>query len=153
MYAKHEAAQLKKEFWTSFGQYMKPVPSAEGETINWINYKTGEKNISFKMHADNKTAVIAIELNHSDAEIQQLYFEQFRQMENLLQEYLNEEWNWELHFVTLEGKILSRIFKTLPDVSVYNKNNWPDLISFFKPRIIALDGFWSGAKYAFELLR
>ena len=62
---------------------MSPVLLAEGEKVNWINYKTGEKNISFRMHAENKNAIIAIELNHKDKEIQQLYFEQFLQFKNL----------------------------------------------------------------------
>jgi hypothetical protein len=40
MYPRNEAAQLKKEFWTVFGQYMAPVLSSEGEKISWGNYKT-----------------------------------------------------------------------------------------------------------------
>ena len=30
MFSKQEASQLRKEFWTAFGQYMKPVLSADG---------------------------------------------------------------------------------------------------------------------------
>ncbi len=30
---------------------------------------------------------------------------------------------------------------------------WHDLIAFFKPRIIALDAFWTDAKYSFDALR
>ena len=47
MYTKQEAAQLRKEFWTAFGQYMKPVPTEDGEKVNWINYKTGGQAHSF----------------------------------------------------------------------------------------------------------
>ena len=49
MYSKAEATQLRQAFWTAFGQYMAPVPSAEGETTNWINYKTGFKHLYFRM--------------------------------------------------------------------------------------------------------
>ena len=49
MFSRQEASQLRKEFWTAFGTYMKPVPSAEGEKVNWLNYKTGEKDVFFKM--------------------------------------------------------------------------------------------------------
>ena len=31
MFSKQASSQLKKEFWTAFGLYMKPVPFAEGE--------------------------------------------------------------------------------------------------------------------------
>ncbi|MGN6618356.1 MAG: DUF4268 domain-containing protein, partial [Ilyomonas sp.] len=54
MYSKQEASQLRQEFWTVFGQYMLPVLSSEGMKISWTNYKTGEKNIYFRMNADNK---------------------------------------------------------------------------------------------------
>ena len=55
MYSKEESARLRQQFWISFGQYMKPVPSASGSTVNWTNYKTGVKNIFFKMDVDKKT--------------------------------------------------------------------------------------------------
>lgn len=153
MYSRQEASQLRQEFWTTFGQYMSPVFSAEGEKVNWISYKTGEKNISFRMHADNKKAGISIVLTHKDREIQQLYFEQFLQFKNLFDEALNEEWNWHLHIHDEHGKVVSKILKEKTGVSIFQKQDWPQLISFFKPRIIALDEFWSSVKYAFESLR
>jgi len=153
MYSKQEASQLRQQFWTTFGQYMNPILSAEGEEINWINYKTGEKNISFRMHADNKKAIISIELNYKDKDIQQIYFEQLLQFRNLFNDAVNEEWNWQLHAHDEHGKIISRIFKEKTGVSIFQKQDWPELISFFKPRIIALDEFWSQIKYAFESLR
>jgi hypothetical protein len=153
MYSKQEASQLRQEFRTTLGQYMRPILSAEGERVNWVNYKTGEKNISFRMQADNKKATIAIELTHKDKEIQQLYFEQFLQFKNLFDDAMNEDWNWQLHTYDEHGKLISKIFKEKIQVSIFQKKDWPELISFFKPRIIALDEFWSSAKYAFESLR
>ena len=38
------------------------------------------------------------------------------------------------------------------DVSIFNKEDWPQLISFFKQRMIALDQFWSMARYGFDEL-
>jgi hypothetical protein len=38
-------------------------------------------------------------------------------------------------------------------VSIFNKEDWPKLISFFKPRIVALDEFWNMVKYSFESLK
>ncbi|MGN6399536.1 MAG: DUF4268 domain-containing protein [Flavisolibacter sp.] len=153
MYSKQQAAQLKQEFWTVFGQYMTPVLSAEGEKINWINYKTGEKDIYFKMQADNKMASIAIEITHKDASIQELYFEQFAELKKIMENILEEQWTWQLHITGENGKLISRIFKQMDSVSIFKKEEWPLLISFFKPRIIALDEFWSSAKYGFEILR
>jgi hypothetical protein len=153
MYSKQEAAQLKQEFWTTFGRYMTPVLSAEGEKISWINYKTGEKYIYFKMQADSKTASIAIEFAHPDNEIQQLYFEQLQQMKLMFSGAVMEEWKWQLLSKDELGRTFSNVYKELKQVNIFNKEDWPKLISFFKPRIIALDAFWSSAKYGFEALR
>jgi hypothetical protein len=153
MYSRQEASKLRQEFWTTLGQYLSPILSSEGEKVNWISYKTGEKNIAFRMHADNKQAIIAIELNHKDADIQQIYFEQFLQFKSLFDDAIREEWIWKLHEHDENGKLVSRIYIEQNGVSVFRKEDWPQLISFFKPRIIALDEFWSSIKYAFEALR
>lgn len=121
--------------------------------MNWVNYKTGEKAIAFRMEADNKKASIAIELSQKDPDIQQLYFEQFSQLRKMLEESTGEEWTWSLLGQDEFGRPLSRIYRELPGVSIFRKEDWPEMISFFKPRIIALDAFWTSAKYSFEMLR
>ncbi len=153
MYSKQEASLLRQQFWTAFGQYMSPLLSAEGEKTNWINYKTGEKDIYFRMNADNKKASVAIELTHKDEDIQALYVEQFKTLKPILHEALREEWIWRLHTRDEHGKVISRIYKQIENVSIFKKEDWPELISFFKPRMIALDEFWSTAKYSFEAMR
>lgn len=153
MFSRQEASQLRQEFWTAFGQYMQPILSAEGEKVNWINYKTGEKHIYFKMQADNKKASIGIELSHPDLGVQQLYFEQFQELGRFLVAETGEEWDWLLHTYDDTGRQVSRIGTTLAPINIFKRDDWPALISFFKPRIIALDAFWSNVKYSFEALR
>lgn len=131
---------------------MNPVPSSEGNKVNWINYHTGVREVYFRMDADGYEASIAITLEHRDAAMQERYFEQFIELKTLLHSELLEAWGWQLHDKSDPDRMISRIYKTLPDVSVYNKTHWPDLISFLKPRIIALDRFWENAKYGFEQL-
>jgi hypothetical protein len=150
MYSKQEASQLRQDFWTIFGKYMSPVFSSEGEKINWINYKTGVKGIGFSMHADNKAAEIGIDITHKDTGIQELYFEQFRQFQKLLEDELQEKWKWQLHVPDANSRTISRIYTQKNSVSIFQKEHWPELISFFKPRIIAMDRFWNQVKYGFE---
>src|ERR1700760_3773056 len=73
MYTKHETSKQKQSFWTAFGRYMKPVLSADYEEVNWINYKTGNKHLSFKMDVGTKKATIAIVIDHPDAATRQAY--------------------------------------------------------------------------------
>jgi hypothetical protein len=151
LYSKEQASNLKQAFWTAFGQYMALQPTADGTKVNWINYKTGIKHLYFRMNADQHTAKIAIEIAHPDPGIQELVFEQFKAYQNILVGSLGEEWAWSLHTRDAYGKTISSISKEIDHVNIFKQEDWPKLITFFKPRIMALDEFWSDAKYGFDL--
>ena len=153
MYTKEEASQLRHSFWTTFGQYISPQLSSEGLKVNWVNYKTGVKYVYFRMEADKMTATIAIEIAHPDPGIRELFFEQFLEFKNILHDYTYEAWTWEPHYTDENGRPMSRIYLDQVGINIFNKNDWPALISFFKPRIILLDGFWNDVKYAFDALK
>jgi Domain of unknown function (DUF4268) len=153
MFSREEASRIKEDFWTTFGRYMSPIPSAEGLQINWVNYHTGLKDVYFRMDTAPRSAIISISMEHRDPGIQELYYEQFLELKTMLHTMVNEEWTWKLHEQVGNGKTVSRIYNEIPGVSVFNKDQWSELISFFKPRIIALDAFWENAKYSFEELK
>jgi hypothetical protein len=150
MYSKQEVAQTKKRFWTSFGQYMRPIKGSNGDTINWLNYKTGVRHIYFRMDVLSNAASVAIELQHPDPEQRALSFEQMEQLRSLLEEATGEGWDWDPHFKDEDGNELARIGTKIHGVNIFNESDWPRIISFLKPRIIALDHFWQDAKYGFE---
>lgn len=129
---------------------MRPVANSDGELINWINYKTGSKHIYFRMDADSNGASVAIELYHPDSETRKEYFEKFNQLKSMLLQLTGEPWNWQAAAIDENGKIFSRIGIEIPDISVFNKNDWPAIISFLKPRIISLDSFWNLVKDGFQ---
>lgn len=150
MYSRSEASKVRTEFWITFGQYMKPVPNAQGYKTKWANYKTGVKDIYFRMKADREFASIGIEITHSDEEMQELFFDQFRGFKKILTSSTGEEWDWKLHSTNEIGQTISKIEKILPNVNVMEEVDWPEIISFLKPRIIALDEFWDNVKPGFE---
>lgn len=143
---------LRQEFWRVFGQYMSPIPSSEGERINWVNYKTGEKNIFIRTKAEGKKAEVALELSHPDPLIRQIYFEHFEKLRTIFEETAGSDWNW-LQHIQEEDRTVSKISVTLEGASIMRKEDWPALISFFKPRLIALDEFWNLVKHTLEQLR
>ncbi|HEY6902017.1 MAG TPA: DUF4268 domain-containing protein [Puia sp.] len=144
MYTKQETSKKKQEFWTAFGRYMKPVLSADGEEISWSNYKTGNKHIRFKMDVDTRQAVISIVLDHPEPETRRSHFERFSQLKAIFEETLGES-DW---VASEEGTIEKR----LGGVNVFRNEDWPAVISFLKPRIIALDAFWSMVRFQFSPL-
>ena len=151
MYSKSEASNLKKEFWTTFGMYMKPVKNAEQLTINWVNYKTGIRHIYFRMDATKREATIAIEIKHPDAAGRVSAYERLESLKSYLEQFLEESWIWQPEFYDEDGSSASRIFTQLEGVSVFNREHWPAIISFLKERIIQLDLFWNDVKTQFEL--
>ncbi|MFL5787453.1 MAG: DUF4268 domain-containing protein [Flavisolibacter sp.] len=152
MYSRQQASQLRKEFWTAFGQYMAPVVSSEGERINWINYKTGVKDVYIKLGANHKMISVSLQFAQKDPEMQQLFFDHLRSLETVLAENIKNEWVWRLHTYDENGKLISGIFSEKEHLSILKKEDWPEIISFFKPRIMGLDRFWNNVKYAFQPL-
>ena len=149
MYSKEQSSKLKIKFWTSLGQYIKPIPGASGLPVNWINYKTGIRNIDFKMDADNTRAVIAIEISHLKKEERLQYYNQFVSLKKILTSTGTFNWQWN-EIVETDHKTISSISQQLNEVNILNQADWPGIISFLKPRIIALDAFWDMVKDGFE---
>lgn len=150
MYSKQEVSLINKRFWTNFGQYMGPIAGADGAKVNWLNYKTGIRHIYFRMDVENSNASIAIELRHSDEALRRHYFEQLQQLKGLLEQTTGEEWQWEPDQKGEDGNIITRISETIIGVNIFREADWPAIISFLKPRMIALDEFWVMVKDALE---
>ena len=150
MYSKQAISQTRQRFWTRFGQYMRPVKGTTGETINWLNYKTGIRHIYFRMDVTTEWASVAIELQHPDPSQRRGHFDQFRLVKKLLENATGEEWDWVVEYEDENGSMISRIGSSIRNVNLARETDWPAIISFLKPRIMALDQFWSEAKDVFE---
>lgn len=150
MYTKEELSRQRQAFWTAFGLYMRPVPGADGERVNWVNYKTGVPGIFFRMDAANGEATIGIELVHTDMAMQRTVYERLVALRAVLQSTVGEEWQWQAMMQDDSGRVISRVGTRLQGVNISNTEDWPRLISFFKERIVALDEFWSMVKPGFE---
>lgn len=153
MYTREEVKRIKEQFWTAFGQYMGLSLSAEFDKINWINYRTGIKNLHFRMDADKRSAIIMIEMSHADASMRGLMFEQFEAYKSILHDALGEEWIWEQDAENDYGKPIARIYTRISGVNIFQQADWTLLIEFFKPRLKALDAFWCDVKDGFELFK
>ena len=153
MYKREEAKKLREDFWTTYGQYMSVILSADYQRVNWVNYKTGVKHLYFRMDVSNKSGYIAIEITHPDEGIRQLMFEQFEELKTVFQDIVQEDWEWDPVYFDAYERPIARIGLPIEKVSVFNKEHWPTLISFFKPRMIALDEFWSLVKDKFDIFK
>src|SRR5690606_30223921 len=126
--------------------YMKLQKSSEGLSVNWINYKTGIKDLYFKTDVDNKSARISIEMTHTDLSMQELMFEQFEEFRSLFESYFEEEWIWSKAEYDESGRIKSFISLKLEGVSIFRESDWNKIIVFLKTNLVKLDEFWDDVK-------
>lgn len=150
MYSDKEASVLKQKFWTRFGQYMAPVPSASGEKVNWINYKTGVRGIRFKAEADDELVYVAAEIVVQDTVLQHHYFDLFHKFAQWRGFLTDSEWKFKKDSPAHTGNSISIICAELQGVNIFREEDWPAMISFIKKHLIVLDDFWNEFKPAFE---
>ncbi len=152
MYTREQASYIKQQFWTRFGQYMAPILSAEGEKINWINYKTGIRHLNFRMNATQQFAYIGIEISHKDHVQAAALYEQFKVLQPNLEETLEEKWHWQAEYENEQYQLISTIGMQHQPCNIFKEGDWPEIISFLKPRILKLDQFWCDHKMIFEMM-
>lgn len=141
MFSKEESRKMREEFWTSFG---KSFPR------KWLLYNTKLKGLSFKFHFDNKSALIALDLE-DDLEHRINHWEKLVALKSiLLEEYLPEAIYNEAYFLDNEKEI-SRIYVPLEQkVSIHNKNTWRDVMEFFNVNMNLFEAFFEEYKEVIE---
>ena len=141
MFSKEESRILRQEFWTSFG---KSFP------WKWVLYDTKLKGLSFKFHFDNKTALVALDLE-DDLENRINFWEKLVALKSiLLEEYLPEAIYEEAYFLE-NKKEISRIYVPLEQkVSIHNKNSWRDVMEFFNKNMSLFEAFFEEYKEVIE---
>ncbi len=133
MFSRDESKKLRQEFWTSFG---KEFPH------KWLLYNTKMKEIQLKFSFDRKLAQVSLDIADEDEMIRAYYFEKMKSLQKVLKtDYLPEavlEENYELP----EGKMISRVYVQIENVSIHNKKDWPEVKKFLSTKMLLLEEFF-----------
>ena len=123
MFSKEESAKLRQEFWTSFG---KSFPK------KWLLYNTKIKGLSFKFVADQKKAMVCLDLENSDEDFNELVYDQLLSLKIILTDEYLPEVIYDDSYELENRKIIRRIYiKHESKFSIHNKNTWRDCYEFF----------------------
>lgn len=133
MFSKEEARQIKKDFWIQF---------AEEYPRKWILYNTNIKDYSFKFYVDNKKAQVLLEIDCKDEAHRKIYYEKVFSLKNILLEEFLPDAVFERNYHHDNGKIVSRIWTEIENVSVNNKKTWPTIFEFFHEKMNAFELFF-----------
>ena len=141
MFSKEESKLLRQEFWTSFG---KSFPR------KWTLYDTKLKGFSFKFHFDNKSALVAIDLE-DDLEHRIKYWEKLVALKSILLDDFLPEAIYKEEYILENEKEISRIFVSLDQkVSIHNKNTWREVMVFFNEKMSLFEVFFNEYKDVIE---
>ena len=151
MYSKQEVKKTRELFYTSFGKYMGKNKSIFRKRIKWVNYPTHVKHIYVRLFSDSRTAKIYIELQHKDAEIRALYFEQFKQLKSAFEDSVGS-WTWVENSLNELNLPSSRIENEIQNVNIFDKNTWSTIFHFYEENLVKFDSFWNDFKDVFKQL-
>ena len=152
MRAKDETRQLHQEFYHGLGQRMKRQLSADGSRVRWTTYRTGLRDVYFRLEADGRVGRVCIDLQHADEGIRELFYEQFQELRLLLEDALGAGVEWEPRHFLRDGKEIARIGVTMGGLNIYDRMHWSKLWDFFEEKLVALDGFWVDVRELFYAL-
>ena len=133
MYSKADAQLIKKEFWSTFGnEYPR----------KWLLYNTKIKDVTFKFNVDNKKAYVMLDIEPKDENKRKIYFEKVESLkEILIEEFLSDVIFDREHYLE-SGKIISRVWVELSDVSLNRKSDWETIFNFFYVKMDAFERFF-----------
>jgi len=134
MFSKEESAQLRKEFWTSFG---KSFPR------KWLLYRTKIKDFNFKFVADKKQAMVCLDIESFDRTKNELLFDQVLELKDILTEDYLPDIIFDEVYVLDSGKIIHRVYvKYNGEFNIHNKNTWQNVYYFFNEAMHQFEEFY-----------
>lgn len=134
MFSKEDSKRLRQDFWISFG---KSYPN------KWVLYDTKIKDLSLKFHFDLKMAMVSLDIETSDLDQRIKLWEKIVSLKSILiDEYLPKAEFQD--FYPLENKKeISRIYVSIANVSIHNKNTWQETMQFLNQHMIHLENFFT----------
>lgn len=133
MFSKEEVQKIKREFCITFAQ---EYPR------KWLLYNTKIKDVTFKFNADNKKAIVSLDIEPKDEEYRKIYFEKIESLKTILLENYLPDANFEKNFQLENGKIISRIWVEIDNISINNKSTWNTIFNFFAEKMESFEYFF-----------
>ncbi|MEW7292762.1 DUF4268 domain-containing protein [Aquimarina sp. 2304DJ70-9] len=133
MFSKEESKKIREEFWTSFGkQYPK----------KWLLYNTKIKDVTLKFTFTTKKAQVSVDIEPYDDIIKAYYYDKFVSLKNIIISEYVKDIIFDEHYELDNGKIISRVYVELQNVSIHNKNTWDSTMTFLNDNMLTLEAFF-----------
>ena len=141
MLTKEEKKNLRIEFWSILEAQLEKDKNPHGSKVKWLNYNTNVKHLYFRMECDENGARLCMDLQFPDKGIRSLYYEQFKEFENILSSKF-KDLKWQEDYEHTNGKTISRISIEKEGCHLFNRADWDKMQLFLKINFKKLDVFW-----------
>lgn len=133
MYSKKEAKLIKQEFWTTFA---KEFPK------KWILFNTKIKDFSLKFEIENKIARVGIDISTQDPNLKLIYFQKIESLRSILEVEFVKNCIFDYNFELETGKKIAKIYVSLENININNKNCWEKTFTFFYNNMNGFENFY-----------
>ncbi|MGV6861717.1 MAG: DUF4268 domain-containing protein [Putridiphycobacter sp.] len=142
MYSKEEKKEMKLAFWNTLEEAITQQGKARGRNITWLSYPTRIKDLYFRMELQDNAARMCIDLQFLNDGVREVFFEQFQEFENILNQTFTNKVSFVKDYEHTNGKTISRIYTEITPVTIFNKSDWPKMHEFLIENFLNLDEFW-----------
>lgn len=143
MYSKEEEKEIKLQFWGSLNSKFEETKGVHGNKVAWMSFNTKIKSLFFRMEADREGARLCIDIQFLDESMRELFYEQFTEFENILQERFSNNLVWLPRFEHTNGRTIARIYSERRGINMYNRDDWGEIHKFLLSEFVKLEAFWA----------
>ena len=108
--------------------------------------KTGIKALNLKFSIDRQVAIVGIDIETLNLDKRLEMFDKLESLKALLEKGMKREMAWEVDYTRENGKSIGRIYTSMEDVDIYNKDCWADVFKFFYTNMMKLESFYNEYK-------
>ena len=142
MFSKEEEKQLREKFWDEFLTISRDRRLRKKLPGDWILTQTGVKALNLKFHVDRKVAQVGIDLETRNMDKRIELYEKLESVKKILEQTMGAPMNWELEYIRENGKSVSRIYKQLEGINIYDSSTWPAAYEFMYREMMKLEDFY-----------
>jgi hypothetical protein len=142
MYSKEEAKEIREDFWDRFTTLSVKKRAARKLPGKWMLNQTGIRALNLKFHVDRKVAQVGIDLETRNMDKRIEIYEKLEAVKTLLEQAMGGPMQWELEYIRENGKSVSRIYKEIDGIDIYDRQTWKKAHEFMLDNMLKLELFY-----------
>jgi hypothetical protein len=142
MYAKSETKNIREEFWNSFKSWSGGKRIKTGMPGKWIMNDTGIRQLKLKFHFDEKIALVGIEVDTRNLDKRIELWDKLEKTKAILTKNFDSELIWDMEYPLIGIKTVSRVYRQISNVSIYDRSTWKSVNEFFFKNMTCFEDYF-----------